>query len=178
MVGVDGLPKSMFGYRYYENDTKIEIYDNRNRANFFKDLITNLKKENDSAYTDKADLEAALPDFFKAAGSGYKSYVAIMNQSGTSAPVATIVKNDIGNIVWTRNSSGIYYGTLSGAFTVNKTICIAPNGYDDGYEDNVCTRFYPGRLITHPVIISTQTTNGSYIDTRLNRTCIEIRVYD
>jgi len=53
----------------------------------------------------------------------FKSYVAQLDQPGdTSAPVATVMENNLGGaIVWTRTGVGEYLGTLTGAFTVNKT---------------------------------------------------------
>lgn len=51
----------------------------------------------------------------------YSSYIALLNQTGTNAPVATVLENTIGNIVWTRTGVGTYFGTLSGAFPVTKT---------------------------------------------------------
>ncbi len=51
----------------------------------------------------------------------YLVYTFLMNQSGTNAPVPTILQNTIGTIVWTRDSAGVFTGTLSGAFTANKT---------------------------------------------------------
>ena len=47
---------------------------------------------------------------------GYRSYTALLNQTGIDAPVPTILDNTLGNIVWTRNSVGEYTGTLTGAF--------------------------------------------------------------
>lgn len=64
IIGDNGIPKGTIGYKFYESDLKVKIYDNRNRSNYFSGLITDLKKENDSSYADKADLEAVLPDFF------------------------------------------------------------------------------------------------------------------
>jgi len=53
-------------------------------------------------------------------------YRALMNQAGTAAPVATILgDNTIGAIVWTRNSTGVYVGTLVGAFGQTRTWCVA-----------------------------------------------------
>lgn len=58
----------------------------------------------------------------RAAVLGYKEYVALLTQSGTDAPVATVLYNDLGGtVVWTRGGVGLYEGTLTGAFTVNKT---------------------------------------------------------
>ena len=52
----------------------------------------------------------------------YKVYTALLTQSGTDAPVATVLENTLGgDIVWSRNSVGIYTATLLGAFIDNKT---------------------------------------------------------
>lgn len=52
----------------------------------------------------------------------YKVYTALLSQSDSSAPVATVLANTLsGDIVWTRISTGVYFGTLSGAFTNNLT---------------------------------------------------------
>jgi len=58
------------------------------------------------------------------AGLGYTTYVALLNQTGTNAPVATILKNSTGyTYTWARVGSGEYTITASGnAFTANKTI--------------------------------------------------------
>jgi hypothetical protein len=53
--------------------------------------------------------------------SGYKSYVALISQTGTAAPTITLLENSLGDIVWTRNSAGTYYGTLTSAFNSGKT---------------------------------------------------------
>jgi hypothetical protein len=51
----------------------------------------------------------------------YTKYVALITQSGTNDPTVIELENTIGPIVWTRVSAGIYEGTLTGVFTVNKT---------------------------------------------------------
>ena len=44
-------------------------------------------------------------------------YVALLTQASTTAPVATVLANELsGAIVWARSSTGIYTGTLTGAF--------------------------------------------------------------
>ena len=52
---------------------------------------------------------------------GYKVYTAIVNQTGTNAPVANVLENTIGEIVWTRTDAGLYYANLAGAFIDGKT---------------------------------------------------------
>lgn len=49
-----------------------------------------------------------------------KVYRALISQTGTDAPTVVILENTIGNIVWTRDSAGTYFGTLAGAFTTGK----------------------------------------------------------
>lgn len=42
-------------------------------------------------------------------------YKAIITQTGTAAPVATVLENTLKtNVIWTRDSAGSYYGTLEG----------------------------------------------------------------
>ncbi len=60
----------------------------------------------------------------------YKVYTAILNQSSTNAPVPIILENTLGGtITWTRSLAGNYVGTLTGAFTEDKTV-IFINGYN------------------------------------------------
>ena len=61
----------------------------------------------------------------------YKIYNAILTQSGNLDPVATVLQNTLGGtVVWTRDSEGLYFGTLTGAFTPNKTLVQATNSTD------------------------------------------------
>jgi len=60
----------------------------------------------------------------------YTSYAALLTQSGTVAPVATILENSIGGtIAWTYVSPGVYTATITGGtFTANKTMVFINNG--------------------------------------------------
>ena len=52
----------------------------------------------------------------------YKVYTALLTQSGTSAPVATVLENTLsGTITWSYLSVGTYQATLVGAFPSSKT---------------------------------------------------------
>ena len=58
-------------------------------------------------------------------GPGYLEYVALLTQSGTDAPVATVLANTLGGmVVWTRLYGGQYVGTLIGAFPISKTVIL------------------------------------------------------
>ena len=51
-----------------------------------------------------------------------KIYRAIVSQSGTAAPTATVLENTLGGtVVWSRASAGIYRAILNGAFLEAKT---------------------------------------------------------
>lgn len=56
-------------------------------------------------------------------GLGVKVYRALLTQSSSDAPVATVLENTLGGtVVWTRDNVGVYIATLTGAFSVNKTV--------------------------------------------------------
>lgn len=79
-----------------------------------------------------------------------KIYKATLTQSGTNAPVPTIMINTIGTIVWSRAATGVYLATLTGAFTIDKTFILYGKGQNSGY------------LIT----AAPDTINNIYISTR------------
>jgi len=52
----------------------------------------------------------------------YKVYTALLTQSGTNAPVATVLENTLGAVpVWSRTAAGTYGVTLTNGFTITKT---------------------------------------------------------
>lgn len=52
----------------------------------------------------------------------YLVYTALLTQSGTSAPTATVLTNTLGGtVIFTYNGVGDYTATLSGVFTANRT---------------------------------------------------------
>ena len=44
---------------------------------------------------------------------GYKEYVALLTQTGEDAPVATVLSNTLGSVVWSYEGVGQYHGTSS-----------------------------------------------------------------
>lgn len=108
-------------------------------------------------------------------GENYKVYTALLSQSGTSAPAATVLENTLGGtVVWTRNAAGDYTGTLSGAFSSGKTwLSGAP--IDDGDALNLFPLYFR-RVDANTVSVRTLS-GGSGSDDQLSATSIEIRVY-
>jgi len=70
-----------------------------------------------------------------AGGASYDVYTAILTQTGTSAPTATVLENTLGGtVVWSYVTGGTYQATLSGAFTANKTATyLEDRGWDGLY---------------------------------------------
>jgi hypothetical protein len=63
------------------------------------------------------------------AASAYKSYQAVVTQTGTSAPSASVYMNQLGTtLTWARTSAGLYTLTAGSAvFTSNKTVIFLSN---------------------------------------------------
>jgi|GEM_PF-4878372 len=101
---------------------------------------------------------------------GYKVYTATLNQSGTAAPVPTIMDNSIGSIVWTRTGVGTYRGTLSAAFTTGKTTVFLNPAFGTGNVN-------AAQWITTSTI-DVKTLNGLSPTDGILSTDIEIRVYN
>lgn len=103
----------------------------------------------------------------------YEKYVALLTQTGTDAPVATVLENTLGGtVVWTYASQGEYRATLAGAFTTSKTFIIygeLNSGYRITAQANSVNMI---RVLTYD-----PTTPFSGSDGRLSETPIEIRVY-
>ena len=110
----------------------------------------------------KSQLDASKP---------YKVYTALLSQTGTAAPVATILENTLGGLInWARNSFGIYNGTLNNAFVLNKTFA----NCSIRYNGNTVIFRQDANIIT----IVTANSAGNNIDDALANNSVEIRVYN
>lgn len=102
----------------------------------------------------------------------YLEYSAILNQSGTDAPVATVLKNDLGGtVVWSRSSVGVYVGTLSSAFPASKTQIILGTLDPSEPEQSHVSLANTNSITITTYIIDAET------DNLLNNTTLIIRVY-
>jgi len=102
----------------------------------------------------------------------YKVYNALLTQSGTSIPVATVLENTLGGTpVWNISADGVYSATLAGAFPIAKTLILSANVKD--YTDHVKFLVNPSNF----VLIYT-TKNGVPSNNVLTNCPIEIRVYN
>ena len=107
----------------------------------------------------------------------YKVYTALLTQTGTNDPVATVLDNTLGGtVVWSRLGIGSFRATLAGAFTLNKTIFYSDSR--SGYT------FWTG-IIQASKDFTTDTiefytldsVTGFNTDERLRNSFVEIRVY-
>ena len=104
-----------------------------------------------------------------------KKYIALMSQSNTAVPVATILENDLGGVpTWQRWGAGLYTAHLTNAFPIDKTTILV--GSVGGQ-----TRGFAG-LNANSVTVISMTTAGTASDNLLlvdgiNKTVVEIRVY-
>ena len=101
----------------------------------------------------------------------YKVYTALLSQSGTNAPIATVLENTLGGtVVWSRNGVGDYSGTLNGAFVSGKTIAF------QGGSLAVPNSMVRVSSFANSIQVITNS-GGSIADGILTSTSIEIRVY-
>lgn len=105
----------------------------------------------------------------------YTVYVALLNQSGTAAPVATVLQNTLGGtVVWNRTVAGQYLGTLAAAFPAGKTFITTPAGF--AYLDVNGSGAMATRNSASAILVASQD-SGAPSDSILSDLPIEIRVY-
>lgn len=106
----------------------------------------------------------------------YKVYTALLTQVGTSAPTAIVLENTLGGtITWAYVGVGIYSATLTGAFTIAKTIGFSNIGIPFAINSQEEIRFQYSSTST---VIITTLHNSVLTNTVMNNATIEIRVYN
>jgi len=99
------------------------------------------------------------------------NYVANLTQTGTAAPTAIELSNNIGSVTWTRTASGEYKGVALSPFDPLYTFVMINN-----VEHDYLTSAYintDGDI----VIVTCRTSGHSHRDGVLNNTTLEIRTY-
>ncbi len=86
------------------------------------------------------DVQAAVEEVAAEVAAIPQQYVARITQQGTGAPVATIGKNSVGSVVWSRMSAGLYRATFPGSLLAaqifNSTGASGGSGYMQVYDAN------------------------------------------
>ncbi len=104
-----------------------------------------------------------------------KVYSMFITQIGNLHPSLVIRKNDIGVIVWTRASEGIYYGTKVGAFPENFTV---PSNIPVVFKNRLDDSEVVVKRISSDVIeITTTDVDGKLTDGLLTNFYIEFNVF-
>lgn len=111
----------------------------------------------------------------KEAHPKYKVYKALLSQTGTNAPVATVLENTLGGtVVWSYDSVGNYKATLSGAFTEGKTMVSWTLQYGEDETNNIIINAVDG-LPDYIIVITEISASGANVV--LNNTRFKIEVY-
>ena len=107
----------------------------------------------------------------KSSTQNYNVYSAIINQTGTNSPTATVLENTIGQIIFSYTSNGTYTGTLMNAFPEGKTffIATAPNSVG---SSNI---FYVGRIDNNTINLAFRKNMTAFNE--IKEAMLEIRVY-
>jgi hypothetical protein len=105
----------------------------------------------------------------------YKTYVALISQSGTAAPVATVLENTLGeNLTWQWAGTGSYRVVSNSLFTLDKTTITINNvQFDGGVAPSVGA--FPESSYLY--VFSFNAT-PALEDNRLSGNLVEIRVYN
>lgn len=145
----------------------------QNYAGYFNGKIV-VKTHDIAANSDTAIVWNRTLGTYEVAKIGaYKVYTALLSQSGTSAPVATELQNQIGAIIWSYISTGQYNATLMGAFPVGKTwIMFQP--LNDG---SLPTGTHFLRASSDVCRLAVVNSAGAATDDALTEYSVEIRVY-
>ncbi len=84
-------------------------------------------QENNANTAVRLDTQFSMQDIIDTA-VGYKSYAALLTQSGGDAPVATVLRNDTGQVLtWARTGVGTYTLTSSVALFDNDKTAVFVN---------------------------------------------------
>lgn len=100
-----------------------------------------------------------------------QTYVALLTQSGTDAPSAVVLADNIGIITWTRTNTGQYLGTPISPLDALNTFVIIGNVEHDYLASAYVNS--DGNIVVH----TTKTQNHAHTDSQLLNSPIEVRIY-
>lgn len=105
--------------------------------------------------------------------AGVKRYVALMTANGLASPDVIVLENTLGNtIAWTRDTNGIYLGTIAGGFDPLKTALFISSNLDP--VGPTITYIY---VETNQVKIVVSLTDGTTQDDVLDNASVRIEVH-
>ncbi len=102
----------------------------------------------------------------------YKAYTALITQTSTNAPTATVLNNTTGQtIAWTYSEAGVYIGTFSGEISQDSVWFSATPSFE--FATDVQMAYSSSSAVTIRTF-----REGLAIDDKLAKTPIEIRIYN
>ena len=109
----------------------------------------------------------------------YKVYTALLNQSGTNAPVATVLENTTGlTITWSRFQVGVYRGQLSALQDETKVWFLTSWASGAGDATQILYSLYNGNVNNNYLQIGTSDYNQTLYDADTEfPMLIELRIY-
>lgn len=99
------------------------------------------------------------------------TYIAIINQTGTNAPIAAVMSSNIGVITWTRTAQGEYLGTPETPLDATRTYVMINQSVHD-YQASAFVNS-DGDV----VIFTCRNSGHQHVDGKLVYTALEIRTY-
>lgn len=105
----------------------------------------------------------------------YKSYVALVSQSGTDDPTAIVLENTTGlTLTWGRDTVGNYtLNAPSALFTADKTTVLVTKNIDGSFG----VKFNGNRSDSQKCYFTTNNSSGN-VDSQLINATVEIRIYN
>lgn len=196
----DGTIATFVGDFSFQGDNEIPVFKittTKTTISEYTDTVKIVLQDSDITVTDAGNAlglqyaddysttiktnDRSIPDVgtVKQIARPYKVYTALLTQSGTDDPVATVLENTLsGTPVWTRVDTGQYYCTLVNEFTSGKTVMhVTPQIYSESSTDIYTLQPTPQ---TSDIFLLETTYTYSLSDGILgssNQHCIEIRVY-
>jgi hypothetical protein len=161
-----------------ENDITIIKYTDTGSIYFVKDL--------DNLYDRKSKSEVLInisSENLELIGDGgsstpsYKVYTALLTQTGTDAPVATVLENTLGEITYSYAGVGKYSIISSGLFLTNKTVVFFGDIVNNASGGLLITTIQ-GEDVNSNTLPFYTNVDGTDTNSALLKTPIEIRVYN
>lgn len=163
--------------KFSNNEVGNDFQSNTFRTSFTGGLIKENVIENtfDQYSRDGITIENTI----KNTHNGIKVYKALLTQSGTNDPVATVLENTLGGeVVWTRESSG-KYATNVGLFPQNRTLVFMSRINEMGSRSNAWYAYEDAVVIIESYKADNTTTDDNLLSDvdGFNKTTILIEVY-
>lgn len=158
---------------------------NTTNGNFIEKSIPDTNNATIKVTIGRNESEMSVANFATAiaspgSGSTYKVYTALLTQTGSNPPIATVLENTLGEISFTYISTGAYGINSADLFTLGKTM-ITTVTFLSGVGMGLQTVNCMNNTIDNTkslLVIKTNSAGFGQVDDKLLNTPIEIRVYN